>query len=39
MPVPVFPLSGHPVEILNTGSAHDDPAAPEPGMALCLSAG
>src|SRR5919199_558200 len=28
-----------PVQVLDTGSAHDDPREPEPGIALCLSGG
>ena len=31
--------SREPVTSVNTGSAHDDPARPEPGIALCLSGG
>jgi NTE family protein len=30
---------GPPVEIVNTGSGHDDPATARPGTALCLSGG
>jgi predicted acylesterase/phospholipase RssA len=28
-----------PVNVVNTGSAHDDPRTPEDGIALCLSGG
>src|SRR5688572_3875598 len=28
-----------PVQVVSTGSQHDDPNAPEPGVALCLSGG
>jgi NTE family protein len=28
-----------PVTVVETGSAHDDPARPQPGVALCLSGG
>ena len=28
-----------PVSVVNTGSAHDDPRQPQPGIALCLSGG
>jgi NTE family protein len=31
--------ANHPIDIVNTGSDHDDPRAPEPGIALCLSGG
>jgi NTE family protein len=31
--------SAGPVTVVNTGSAHDDPQQPQPGMALCLSGG
>src|SRR5689334_18847690 len=33
------PESHHPVALVDTGSAHDDPAQPEQGIALCLSGG
>ena len=31
--------ASHPVDVVNTGSDHDDPRTPEPGVALCLSGG
>ena len=39
MPDTPQPGRSHPVQIVTTGSAHDDPSQPEPGMALCLSGG
>jgi len=38
MPDPVL-TSSHPVQVVDTGSDHDDPRTPEPGMALSLSGG
>jgi NTE family protein len=38
MPTPPI-APGHPVEFIDTGSAHDDPTKPEQGMALCMSGG
>jgi NTE family protein len=35
---PQVPID-HPVQVVNTGSAHDDPRTPEPGVALSLSGG
>jgi len=37
-PDPDVPAS-HPVQVLATGSDHDDPRTPEPGMALSMSGG
>src|SRR5262245_58851199 len=34
-----MPPAASPVSIVNTGSAHDDPERPQPGIALCLSGG
>jgi len=33
------PAVTHPVQVVDTGSDHDDPRTPEPGMALSLSGG
>lgn len=39
MPQDPTPPSSQPVQVIDTGSDHDDPRAPEPGIALSLSGG